>query len=82
MGNETADAVTKSSNDNIDKQEPVEEITIPPEKKDEILNEKYHKNGKNKISKLLNYFNASKFMTKKQIKLNDLSSGQYSVKKV
>ena len=45
MGNETADAVTKSSNDNIDKQEPVEEITIPPEKKDEILNEKYHKNG-------------------------------------
>ena len=37
---------------------------------------------RNKISKLLNYFNASKFMTKKQIKLNDLSSGQYSVKKV
>ena len=45
MGNETADAVTKSNDDNIDKQEPVEEITIPPEKKDEILNEKYHKNG-------------------------------------
>ena len=45
MGNETADAVTKSNNDNIDKQEPVEEITIPPEKKDEILNEKYHKSG-------------------------------------
>ena len=28
-----ADAVTKSNDDNIEKQEPVEEIIIPPEKK-------------------------------------------------
>ena len=33
-----ADAVTKSNDDNIEKQEPVEEIIIPPEKKEEILN--------------------------------------------
>ena len=38
LGNKIADAVTKSNNDNIEKQEPVEEIIIPPEKKDEILN--------------------------------------------
>ena len=29
--NKTADAVTKSNDDNIEKQEPVEEITIPPD---------------------------------------------------
>ena len=33
-----ADAVTKSNDDNIQKQEPVEEIIIPPEKKEKILN--------------------------------------------
>ena len=38
LGNKIADAVTKSNNDNIEKQEPVEEIIIPPDKKDEILN--------------------------------------------
>ena len=37
LGNKVADAVTKSSNDNIEKQEPVEEIIIPPEKTEEIL---------------------------------------------
>ena len=37
IGNKTADAVTKSNDDKIDKQEPVEEIIIPPEKRDEIL---------------------------------------------
>ena len=31
LGNEVADEVTKSSNDNIEKQEPVEEIIVPPE---------------------------------------------------
>ena len=35
--NKIADAVTKSNDDNIEKQEPVEEIIIPPEKRDEIL---------------------------------------------
>ena len=29
---------TNSNDDNIEKQEPVEEIIIPPEKRDEILN--------------------------------------------
>ena len=33
------------------------------------------------VSKLLNDSTASKFVTKKWIKVNDLSSGQYSVKK-
>ena len=35
IGNKTADAVTKSNNDSIEKQEPVEEIIVPPGKKDE-----------------------------------------------
>ena len=34
IGNKIADAVTKSSNDKVVKQEPVEEIIIPPEKRD------------------------------------------------
>ena len=38
IGNKIADAVTKSNDDNIEKQEPVEEIIIPPEKRDETLN--------------------------------------------
>ena len=33
IGNKIADAVTKSNDDNIKKQEPAEEIIIPPEKK-------------------------------------------------
>ena len=38
LGNKTADAVTKSNDDKIEKQEPVEETIIPPEERDEILN--------------------------------------------
>ena len=38
IGNKTADAIIKSGNDNIEKQEPVQEIIIPPEKIEEILN--------------------------------------------
>ena len=34
-----------------------------------------------KISKLLNDFTVSKFVTKKWIKLNDLLSNQYSINK-
>ena len=37
-GNKIADTVTTSNDDNIEKQEPVEEIIIPPEKREEILN--------------------------------------------
>ena len=36
--NKIADAVTKSNDDNIKKQEPVEEIIILPEKGEEVLN--------------------------------------------
>ena len=36
--NKVTDAVTKSNDDNIEKQELVEEIIIPPEKGEEILN--------------------------------------------
>ena len=35
--NKISDAITKSSNDNIEKEEPVEEIIIPPEKREEML---------------------------------------------
>ena len=38
IGNKTADAVSKSNNDNIEKKEPVEEIIIQAEKGHEILN--------------------------------------------
>ena len=38
LGNKVADAVTKSNDDKIVKQEPVKEIIIPLEKRDEILN--------------------------------------------
>ena len=38
LGNKIADAVTKSNDDNIEKEEPIEEIIIPPEKREEILN--------------------------------------------
>ena len=38
IGNKIADTVIKSNDDNIEKQEPVEEIIIPPEKREEILN--------------------------------------------
>ena len=34
-----------------------------------------------KIFKLLNHWNVSKFVTRKLIEVNDLSSGQYSVNK-
>ena len=34
-----------------------------------------------KISKLLNNSTASKFVTKKWVEVNDLSSGQYSINK-
>ena len=38
IGNKIIDAVTKSSNDKTVKQEPVAKIIMPPEKRDEILN--------------------------------------------
>ena len=38
IGNKISNAVTKSNYDDIEKQEPVEEIIIQPEKREEILN--------------------------------------------
>ena len=38
IGNKTAGTVTNSNDDNIEKQEPVEEIIISSEKREEILN--------------------------------------------
>ena len=38
LGDKIADAVIKSNNVNIEKQEPVEEIIIPPKKREEIVN--------------------------------------------
>ena len=38
IGNKIEDTVTQLKDDNIDKQEPVEEIIIPREKRDKILN--------------------------------------------
>ena len=37
LENKIADTVTKSNDDNVKKKEPVEEIIIPPEKRDEVL---------------------------------------------
>ena len=38
LGDKIADAVIKSNNVNIEKQEPAEEIIIPPKKREEIVN--------------------------------------------
>ena len=38
LGNKIAYAVTKSNDDKTVKQEPIEEIIIPPEERDEMLN--------------------------------------------
>ena len=53
IGNKIADAVTKSNDDNIGKQELVEEIIIPLEKRDEILN---------KLRKILEKWNTIKYL--------------------
>ena len=39
LGNKNTDTVTNLYDDKIGKQEPVEEIIIPPEKREKILNE-------------------------------------------
>ena len=36
IGNKIAEAITKSNDDKIVKQEPAEEIIIPPEKRDKV----------------------------------------------
>ena len=56
IGNKIAETITKSNDDNIEKQEPVVEIITPPEKRKEILNKlrKVLKMEHYKIFKLLN----------------------------
>ena len=57
LGNKIAVSVTELNRDKIAKTEPVEEIIIPPEERDEILN-------KILLSKLLNDSTVSNFVTK------------------
>ena len=85
LQNKTVEAVTKSNNDNIVKQEPVEEMitnytrkkrkNIKQTKKSIVKMEHY------KTSKLLNDSTVSKLVTKKWVKVNELSSGQYLLNK-
>ena len=51
--NKIAHAVTKSNDDNIEKQEPVEEIIAPPEKREGILS---------KLRKVLYNWNTIKYL--------------------
>ena len=65
-------------------QEPVEEIFIPPEKKRRNIKQirkNIMKMEQYKVSKLFNNSTVTKSVTKKWIKVNDLSSCQYSVNK-
>ena len=55
LGNKFADAVTKSNDGNVDKQELVKEIIIPLEKRDEILNKFRKVLQRCNIIKYLNY---------------------------
>ena len=58
-----------SDNDKIEKQGPSEEIIIPVEKREKILN--IIKMEHYKISKLLSDSTVSKFVTKKWVEVND-----------
>ena len=53
IGDIIADAMTKSNDNSIEKQEPVEEILIPPEKREAILN---------KLRKVLQKWNTIKYL--------------------
>ena len=77
IGNKTADAVTKLNDYYIEKQEPAEEIIIPPEKRGNTkqMEKNIIKMEHYKISRLLNDSSISKFVTKKWVEVNDLSSG-------
>ena len=84
LGNKIEDVVTKSNDDNIEEQEPVEKIIIPLEKERRHMKQiekSIIKMEHFKISKLLNDSTVSKFVTKKWVEVNDLSIGQYSFNK-
>ena len=83
--NQIEDTATKSNDDKVMKQEPAEEIIILSEKKRwniKQIEKSIIKMEHYKISKLLNYSSLSKFVTRKWVKVNDLLSGQYSVKNI
>ena len=52
--NRMADKVTKWNNDNFEKKEPAEEIIIPPEKRDDILDKQRKLLSKENTIKYLN----------------------------
>ena len=73
FGNKIADAVTKSKDDKIE-----------PEKRGEIfeqIEKSIIKIEHYKIFKLFNDSSVSKFVSKKWVEVNDLSSAQYSASK-
>ena len=74
-GNKIADKIVRPKSMLDMNSRNVEEIINLPEKREEILNEHY------KISKLLNDLTVSTFVTRKWIKIIDLSDDQYSSNK-
>ena len=83
IGSKIAQAVTKSNNNKILKQEPFEEIVILQEKRGTVkqIEKSFIKMEHHEISKLLKDSPVSNFVTKKWVEVNDLSSGQYSINK-
>ena len=71
LGNKTADAIAKSNDDNIGKQEPVEEVIIPPKKKRRNIKQTEKtiiKMEHYKMSKLLHNSTVLKFVRKNGLK--------------
>ena len=64
LGNKTAATATKLNDDKIVKQEPIEEMIITPEKRDEILNKLRKSMEHYNISKLLINSTVPKFVAK------------------
>ena len=79
--NKITDKIVKPKHIIDENQKNIEEITIPPEKKEisikqikiNIIKMEYYK-----ISRLINDSTVSKFATSKWVKVNDLSGSQYS----
>ena len=85
MRNKIEDAKAKSNDDKTVKQEPVEKIIIPPEKRRwnmKQIEKSIIKMEHYKISKLLNNSFVTKFVTKKWVEVNYLLCGQYSANKI
>ena len=81
LGNKIANKIVKQKPVTDENSRNVEEIIIPPEKREEILNELRKILEHCKISKLLNDSSISNFVKRKWIKVNNLSSSQYSLNK-